>query len=227
MQSPENAAAKRRARLLRLMPMMICAVFIIVCVVFARSMDFEDVLNYTPRSAVAAAFVIWIFYALKSLSIMIPATILFIAAGHIYSYGIAVAVNIIGLAVSFAIPYAIGRFSGAELIDEIAEKHPKVSKALDYGQKNNFFTVYASRAVTVLPNDLMSMVHGALKMPFPSFMLGSIVGLLPEMLVETYIGGALSDLSLKSVLVMIGLIALTAAFSFFVNKKIKSMTATK
>lgn len=212
---------------LRLIPLFISCIFVVLCVIFVKNVDFEDVLNYTPHNGILAALVLWVFYALKSLSIMFPATVFFIAAGHIYSYPIAVAVNIIGLAISFAIPYFIGRFSGSAPVETIIARYPKARRVIDYGHENNFFACYASRAVTVVPNDLVSMLHGSIKMPFPSFMLGSLIGLLPEMLVETYIGGQLSQLSVRSVLVMLGLIALTAAFTFALNKKISRMNMKK
>ena len=205
---------------LKLTPLLVSLIFVILCAIFAMNWDFEDILAYTPHNYFLAAVVLWAFYALKSLSIVFPATVFFVVAGHIYPYWVAVIINIIGLAVSFALPYYIGRYSGSQLVEALTERYPKAKKLINYGQENNFFTVYASRAVTVVPNDLVSMLHGAVEMPFPSFIIGSLVGILPEMLVETYIGGKLSSFSVKSVLVMIGLIALTAVLSFRLNKRI-------
>lgn len=205
---------------LKLTPLLVSLIFVILCAIFAMKWDFEDILAYTPHNYFLAAVVLWAFYALKSLSIVFPATVFFVVAGHIYPYWVAVIINIIGLAVSFALPYYIGRYSGSQLVEALTERYPKAKKLINYGQENNFFTVYASRAVTVVPNDLVSMLHGAVEMPFPSFIIGSLVGILPEMLVETYIGGKLSSFSVKSVLVMIGLIALTAVLSFRLNKRI-------
>lgn len=213
---------KRRIKIdpLKLTPLLVSLIFVILCAIFTMKWDFEDILVYTPHNYFLAAVVLWAFYALKSLSIVFPATVFFVVAGHIYPYWVAVIINIIGLAVSFALPYYIGRYSGSQLVEALTERYPKAKKLINYGQENNFFTVYASRAVTVVPNDLVSMLHGAVEMPFPSFIIGSLVGILPEMLVETYIGGKLSSFSVKSVLVMIGLIALTAVLSFRLNKRI-------
>lgn len=213
---------KRRIKIdpLKLTPLLVSLIFVILCAIFAMKWDFEDILTYTPHNYFLAAVVLWAFYALKSLSIVFPATVFFVVAGHIYPYWVAIIINIIGLAVSFTLPYYIGRYSGSQLVEALTERYPKAKKLINYGQENNFFTVYASRAVTVVPNDLVSMLHGAMEMPFPSFIIGSLVGILPEMLVETYNGGKLSSFSVKSVLVMIGLIALTAVLSFRLNKSI-------
>ena len=82
------------------------------------------------------------------------------------------------------------------------------------------FASYISRAVVVVPGDLVSMIHGALRMPYRPYLLGSIMGVMPEMLVQTYIGAQLKHLTIKSVLVMIALIAATLAFSLILNKKV-------
>lgn len=214
---------KKQKRLLKLIPLFIVVIFIILAALLFSKIDFEDVVAYTPHNRILAAVVLWFFYALKSLSVVVPATVFFIAAGHIYPYPVAVIINIIGLAVSFAIPYFIGRFSGADTADAILEKYPKAKKIADYGHNNNFFTVYISRAITVVPNDLVSMLHGSVKMPFPTFVIASVVGILPEMLVETYIGGKLSEFSLGSLLSMLGLIALTCILSIALNKKLSKM----
>ena len=57
-------------------------------------------------------------------------------------------------------------------------------------------------------------------MPYRPYLLGSILGVFPEMVVETYIGGNLKDLSVRSVLVMAVMIIATMALTFAMNKKI-------
>lgn len=96
----------------------------------------------------------------------------------------------------------------------------KARKLVNYGHDNNLFASYISRAVVVVPGDLVSMIHGALRMPYRPYLLGSIMGVMPEMLVQTYIGAQLKHLTIKSVLVMIALIAATLAFSLILNKKV-------
>lgn len=60
-------------------------------------------------------------------------------------------------------------------------------------------------------------------MPYRPYLIGSLFGVFPEMAVQTYIGGQLNQLTLKSVLVMIGLILLTLAVSIALNKKVSKM----
>ncbi len=167
-----------------------------------------------------AAFVILGFYGLKSLSVVFPLAAIFVCVGAIYPFWVGILLNVIGLSVCFTVPYLVGRISGGDIMRVIEMKYPKARKLVNYGHDNNLFASYISRAVVVVPGDLVSMIHGALRMPYRPYLLGSIMGVMPEMLVQTYIGAQLKHLTIKSVLVMIALIAATLAFSLILNKKV-------
>lgn len=217
----ESADKSERIRkILKYVPFILTVVIIICCLVFLANHDFEELLDYTPDDLILAAFVLLGFYGLKSMSVVFPLTALFVAIGAIYPFGIAVFVNILGLSVSFTIPYLVGRASGGELVDAVADKYPKARKLVDYSHDNNLFASYISRAVVVVPGDIVSMIHGALRMPYKPYLLGSIVGVLPEMLVQTYIGAKLDSLTPKTLIVLVVLIAVTLAFSILLNKKV-------
>lgn len=221
--SSNNAVKDKSIKLIKYIPLILSVVIIIFCVAFVVNNDFDDILSYTPENLWLAALVIWGFYGLKSMSVVFPLTALFIAAGHLYPFWAAILVNIIGLCVSFTIPYLVGRVSGSGLVETISEKYPKAQKIISYGHENNLFASYISRAVVVVPGDIVSVLHGTLKMPYRPYLLGSLFGVFPEMAVQTYIGGQLSQLTWKSVLVMIGLILITLAISFALNKKVSKM----
>lgn len=205
---------------LRLVPVAITVLMVVLCGVFLYNHDFKDILNYTPDNLFLAFLAILAMYALKSMSIVFPLTALFIAAGLLYPFAVAVIINTIGLCISFTVPYLAGRVSGGDFVDSVSQRFPKAEKMVNYSHDNNLFASYISRAVVVVPGDLVSMIHGALKMPYKPYLLGSVLGVMPEMLVQTYIGGQLNDLTFKSVMVMIALIAVTLAFSVIFNKRI-------
>ncbi len=210
-------------KIIKYIPAVICILMIVVCVCLLQTTDVEELLEFTSAEPLMALGVLWLMYALKSLSIVFPLTVLFIAAGNIFPYPAAVAVNAAGLVVCFTLPYYIGKISGSDAVKLIVEKYPKAQKFIDYGHTNNFLTVYISRAITVVPCDLVSMLHGALGMPLLTYILGSLLGMMPEMLVITYIGGQLRDLTWRSVLVMLGLIAATCTFSVLLNKRLSKL----
>ena len=214
---------EKGVKFLKYIPFVLSVLIIIFCVVFVVRNDFDDILSYTPENLWLAAAVFWGFYGLKSMSVVFPLTALFISVGHLYPFWAAMLVNIVGLCVSFTIPYLVGRISGSGIVDTVSRKYPKARKIINYGHDNNLFASYISRAVVVVPGDIVSILHGALKMPYRPYLIGSLFGVFPEMAVQTYIGGQLNQLTLKSVLVMIGLILLTLAVSIALNKKVSKM----
>lgn len=213
----------KAVKIIKCVPPVFSAAIITCCAVFLINHDFEELLSLTPDNLWLAAAALMGFYALKSMSVVFPLTALFIAVGHIYPLWAAMLVNTAGLCVSFTLPYLAGRFSGADIVDAIVLKYPKTEKIVDYSRNNNLFTAYISRAVVFVPGDVVSVIHGALKMPYRPYLIGSIFGVLPEMVVQTYIGAQLSQLTLKSVLVMAGLIAVTLVLSLALNKKASKM----
>ena len=203
-----------------MIPLIVSVIIIAAFAFFIYNTDTDKILNYKPDNVVLAAFVFLGFYGLKSISVIVPLTALYVSVGAIYPYYIAVPLNIVGLVIAFTIPYLIGRASGSELMEHIEEKYPKVQKLVSYGHDNNLFASYMSRALVVVPGDIVSLAHGALRMPYRPYLLGSLLGVMPEMLVQTYVGGSLKDLSIRSVIVMILLIAATMIFSFLINKRV-------
>ena len=211
---------RRSITFLRYIPFFLTLVIVIACVIFIINHDFDELLSYTPDNYFLALIVLWGFYGLKSLSVVFPLTALFVASGAIFPFWIAVPVNLVGLAVSFTIPYLVGRFSGGVLMDIIVEKYPKAGRIVEYSHENNLFASYISRAVVVVPGDIVSMIHGALKMPYKPYLLGSLMGIMPEMLVQTYVGSNLKSMSFKTVVVLVLLIAVTLGISLAVNKRV-------
>ena len=214
----KNSSNHKKA--VKLIPLAITFVLIILCAVFLSGHDFHDIINYTPDNLFLASFVIILMYGVKSLSVVFPLTAFFVATGIMYTFPVAVLVNLCGLTVCFTTPYFLGKLSGSELIETLSESHPKVHKIVDYSHHNNLFASYISRAVVVVPGDVVSMVHGALGTPYKPYIIGSLMGVLPEMLVQTYVGDRLNSLTLNTVIVLIALILLTLLFSVILNKKV-------
>ncbi len=204
----------------RFIPIVITVSMMICCIVFFTNYKFEELLSYTPENLLLAAIVILGFFVLKSLSVIFPLAALFITSGAIYPIYISVPLNTLGLALCFTVPYLTGRFAGGDMQSMIIKRFPKAKRFIRYSHKNNLFASYITRAVVIVPGDIASLVFGTLKMPYRPYLLGSILGVFPEMVVETYIGGNLRSLTTGSLIVMIIMILATLALTFALNKKL-------
>ena len=207
-------------RYCRYVPVCITAVLIICCITFVINHDFSELLAYTPDNVWLAALVLMGFYVLKSLSVVFPLAALFVTTGVMYPIYISIPLNTMGLALCFTVPYLVGRFAGKDLLSLIILKFPKAKRFVRFSHNNNLFASYITRAVVIVPGDIGSMLFGTLRMPYRPYLLGSILGVFPIMVVETYIGGNLSDLTAGSVAAMAAMILATMELTFLLNKKI-------
>lgn len=125
MKSQKN---KKYITFFKSLPLIICMMFVILFLASGKEITVQTILRYTPEYPFAAAMVILLLYALKSVSFVFPIAVLQIATGHLFWTPVALLVNFVGRAITLSIPYWIGRFSGSDLIDSLQKKYPKLKK---------------------------------------------------------------------------------------------------
>lgn len=180
-------------RVLRCVPLVVCAIFMLVYLFGGKNFSVEDILNYTPNSKVFAAFFMVAMYAFKSLTIFFPITILNVAGGFLFTPFHAVIVNSVGVIAELAVPYWIGRASGNHFSQKLLGKYPKLSEIMEKNTNNSFFTSFFLRVIAILPGDAISMYLGATGLPFGVYLLGSFLGTFPSMVAATLVGTSITD----------------------------------
>lgn len=210
-------------KIIRIIPAVVSVVVIVFAFFLFRNTTFEDIVNFTPKNVFLSVAVMLALYAVKSISVVIPLTVFFVAGGVMYGMAGGIFVSILGLSVSFTLPYLIGRFSGAYLVGILEEKYPKIKKITEISNNNNFFVAYITRAVVFVPGDVVSTIHGATKMKYVPYLLGSILGVVPEMVFQVMIGHYIGEpVSAKMIISLVVMIVVSAVFSFIINRCINS-----
>lgn len=103
--SPEN----RRIRIAKCLLALVWFTIIAVCLLHKDEFTLEGILSYTPQQPILAAAVLWMLFAVKSLSIFLYSGLLYAASGILFPLPVAIAVNIAGTAVMVSIPYWLGK----------------------------------------------------------------------------------------------------------------------
>lgn len=153
----------------------------------------EALLAFTPKEPAKAATVLLLLYAVKSATLFFPLIILQIAAGHLFSPWTALGVNFAGILIILTIPYLIGHAAGIDGIQKLIVKYPRF-RALMGKQKNNaLFLCFFLRIISCLPGDVVTMYLGATKTPFWKNLLGGSLGILPGMILATFVGSSIQD----------------------------------
>lgn len=201
---------------LRYLPLIVCAAFVIVYFVFGRDISMETIVNYAPENRLLAAAFILVLYAVKSLSIFFPVVIIYFAVGFLFPPVTAVLVNSLGVIIELAVPYLIGRISGDDYAGKILQKTPKLKEIIERQQGTPFFMSFFLRVISCLPADAVSMYFGAVKLPFAVFLAGSFLGLFPGLITSTLLGSSVSDPFSPMFWISVALTAGIAAASFII-----------
>lgn len=187
-----------------------------------REFSVEAVLNYTPTHMLPAAAFMLLLYAVKSIAMFLPLMVIQIAVGLYFPTATAIIINIIGMSIELTIPYLLGRGLGLRSTDKLLRKFPKVKNIVE-GSGSRWFISYILRAVNMLPLDLVSMYLGSLKIPFPIYFTGSLVGAMFGILAATFIGMSLTDptspLFIIACAASITLAGLSALLYYFISNK--------
>jgi uncharacterized membrane protein YdjX (TVP38/TMEM64 family) len=197
---------------LRLLPFAIILALMTFVLLSEDEISPEKILMYSPREPLLAAFFLIVMFALKSLSVMLPLAVLFIAGGMLFPLHIALIINTIGVAVAVSIPYFIGRYSGASLANSLALRYPKLEKLWSIRRKSSFFYSFILRVINILPCDIVSIYLGALRTPYLNYLAGCILGYLPYIVAVTVMGTSISDPgSPKFIISLVSALVITAA----------------
>lgn len=179
---------------LQIAPLVMVGVCVLIYFLFFRGITVEDILEFTPENLWLAAIVMIGLFALKSLSMFFPMLVLIAACGSVFpSFPLALLVNSIGVAVMLLIPYAIGRFAEKDFVMGLISKNKNADKLREIKSDNELFIAYFLRVIHMLPCDLVSMFLGATGFGFVKYLVGSFVGILPGMIVTTFIGANMND----------------------------------
>ena len=180
----------------------------------------ERILRYTPEEPVKAALLMLGLYAVKSVSFIFPIAILQLAVGHLFATGTALLVNFLGRAVTLALPYWMGRFSGASMVESLTAKYPKLKTVVDYQNGNCLYISFFMRTLNFLPGDAVSLFLGAEKIPFGTYMAGGVLGTLPGVILATIFGANIKNPKSPAFWLSAVLLVMISVFSILIHRHI-------
>lgn len=206
---------------LRYLPLILMGIVFIYFALNYKEISVEDVLQYTPSNYFLAGGIVVFFFALKSISVVIPLTVLYISSSIIFPWWGAILVNTIGLFVTMTIPYYIGKLSGKDFVDKLISKYPKVNIINDIKAKNQWIFVFIIKILGFIPNDVSSIVLGSFNTDYKIFVISSVLAKAPMMIAKTLIGASISEsgtLGIKVAIIIAILVFIFTIFIYFKNK---------
>lgn len=147
---------------------------------------------------------------IKSFALVFPPAVVFSITAYILPENplLAFAVNFTGMVLSLVVPYFLGRFTGAGMVDTLSGKFKAIKKIDDFAGTNEFSLTAVFKFAGILPGDLSSLLFGAMNISFRNYMLGCIVGNLPLVIVYTAFGTVLKNVGEKPWVVAIPVVVI-------------------
>ncbi|MBO5555547.1 MAG: TVP38/TMEM64 family protein [Oscillospiraceae bacterium] len=213
--------------LARLLPLLCMGGLLLWYLKTGHKLTLEDLLHYTPAQPLLAVFFVWLAFALKSLSLVFPVLLLFAVSGRLFPLPMALLVNVVGIAITLSVPYWIGRTAGRDLTQTLQKKHPRLSELRELRHRNNFFFSFLVRAIGILACDVVSLYFGNTRMPFVPYLLGGVLGFLPELVCATVAGMQMSDLHSPWFYITVAVNFLICGLSYLLYRAYRRRTLTQ
>lgn len=172
------------------------------------------VLSWLPDAPIPAALLVILLYAGKSLTVVFPLVPLYLLSGALFPLPAAVIVNLTGVAVCATVPYLIGLRLGPGRLEKLRRRYPKLRRLEALRKKSGMQFAALTRAVGLLPGDIVSLYFGCAGLEYPAYLTGSVLGLAPGVIAATILGGQIEDFGSPGFWLSAGGSAAVALISF-------------
>ena len=207
-------ASSHSSRMLKILPPILTVALVLLCIYIGSRMSIQGLISYTPSNVLLAAAGILALFAVKSLSVIFPLSVLYIVSAF--------------WLVSCTIPYLLGRHFGTGMVEQLLCKYPKLRQLQSVGDSNQLMFSYLLRIVSVLPGDLCSLFLGACSVDYSRYLIGSLLGLSPMMILhvlfadlfaQSLSGSFWEALTPQTIVVIVVLVVISIISSVILNKR--------
>lgn len=170
---------------------------LIIALIIWKYDDFKNIdiraLVEASSGMVAAVATILGIYLLKSLVFVVPASLIYIAVGLAFPTHWAILINAVGILIEVSATYLFGVIMGGPYVINKLKKVKYGDKILELHGKNRLSAIFAIRVLPVFPIDIVSLFLGAVRMRYLPYLLLSLGGILPRVILFTILGDGLYD----------------------------------
>lgn len=130
----------------------------------------------------------------KSFALIFPPAVIMSICGYVLpNFFLAFGVNIVSVFLSLSIPYFLGKFTGAGMVDTLSKKFKAIKKIDDFAGTNEVKLTAVFKFAGLLPGDLSSLLFGAMNISYKNYMIGANLGNLPLVIAYTLFGFVLKN----------------------------------
>lgn len=215
----EDSKMPRAVKVVRVAPLLLVVVLATTVVLRSGPAAIRAYIESYRENAALTALVILALFLFKSVSFGLPYTVLYLAVGHIFTLPIALALNVIGIAVNMQIPYFLGRYGNFSFIERLLHRARFVQ---DFSQRDGNHPLIFSflvKFIGLVPHEITNLLLGSLDIPYGRYLLGGILGLLPGMITTTVAGASMADPTSIQFILAVLAFALVMALSYYLSRR--------
>jgi uncharacterized membrane protein YdjX (TVP38/TMEM64 family) len=210
---------------LQALPFLILTVSILSVIISKDSFSVESLLAYAPENFMLAALFILFLYFTKSLSVLLPISVVYVLTGIVFPLVPALLLNTAGTLIVISIGYFIGYFSLSAYAEKMAKKYPKLKNIVEKQQKNGWFASYFLR-VCPISCDLVSIYLGSVKLPLNKYYIAGIIGSVPGIVSATLLGASIDNPFSPECILSFSLIIVLSTASYIIYKTVQKKQLT-
>ena len=156
--------------------------------------------------------------------LLVPITAMILVTAIIFGPVMGSLYSIVGSLVGAAVTYAIGRFLGQDFVRKIAgAKWRRLEQKI---RQTGIVAVTTLRLLPIAPFTVVNIISGAFKVPLRDYILGSLLGLLPGILITNLFAhqftSAIRDPGIGAFLVLTALILITIVGTVWLKRRFES-----
>lgn len=178
--------------------------------------NLESVRTFILSFGVLAPFIYIIMFTLIPLTLF-PDAILAISAGTIFGVFWGTVYTIIGALCGASLSFFIARYLGREWVLKLI--HHKAQWFDDGVEKQGFLIILILRLVPLIPFDIISYGAGLSKIKFKDFLAGSLIGIIPGVVIYVNLGDKALDVHSPAFMISIALLVGLFSLSYLLKKK--------
>ncbi|MGE5628848.1 MAG: TVP38/TMEM64 family protein [Solirubrobacterales bacterium] len=182
-----------------------------------KCMDSKYIKDIISSYGAIGPLIYIIMFSLVPLTLF-PDSILAVAGGMAFGLFWGSVYTIIGAAIGGSISFYISRIFGRNIVEKLVRGK---GKWFDEGvEKKGFIVILTLRLIPLVPFDIISYGAGLSKIKYWDFLLGTLIGIIPGVLIFSNLGDKTLNVKSPEFVKAVGLLIFLFICSYFLKRKI-------
>lgn len=196
--------------------LMIITILFVIYKISSLDIGIDDIKNYVDSFGKLGPIVYIIMFSLVPLTLF-PDSILAIAGGLAFGFVNGYIYTTIGALIGGSISFYISRKLGRDIVKKFTKE--KLDNIEEMINEKGFFIIFLLRLIPLFPFDVISYGAGLTSISYKDFILATLIGTIPGILVFTNIGAQSVNIGSNSFYISIAALILLFLLSFLLKNR--------